>query len=46
MQMNRLPDGSLVDLPTKNIDTGAGLERNLPVLQGVESLYDLSLIHI
>jgi len=40
MQSNRLADGSLVDLPTKNIDTGAGLERNLTVSQGVESLYD------
>ncbi len=37
---NRLADGTLVDLPSKNIDTGAGLERNLPVLQGVESLFE------
>jgi len=44
MQSNRLADGSLVDLPTKNIDTGAGLERNLPVVQGVESLYDTDLV--
>ena len=43
MQSNRLADGSLVDLPTKNIDTGAGLERNLTVIQGVESLYDTDL---
>jgi alanyl-tRNA synthetase len=43
MQSNRLPDGSIVDLPTKNIDTGAGLERNLPVVQGVDSLYDTDL---
>ncbi|HEY7948842.1 MAG TPA: alanine--tRNA ligase, partial [Acidimicrobiales bacterium] len=40
MQFNRLADGTLVDLPTPNIDTGAGLERALPVLQGVESLFD------
>jgi alanyl-tRNA synthetase len=40
MQSNRLADGTLVDLPTKNIDTGAGLERNLTAIQGVESLYD------
>jgi alanyl-tRNA synthetase len=44
MQSNRLGDGTLVDLPTKNIDTGAGLERNLPVLQGVESLYDTDVV--
>jgi alanyl-tRNA synthetase len=43
MQSNRLADGSLIDLPTKNIDTGAGLERNLTVIQGVESLYDTDL---
>ena len=30
-----LPDGTLEDLPGKSIDTGAGLERNLPMLQGV-----------
>ncbi len=40
MQYNRRPDRSLIDLPHKNIDTGAGLERILPVLQGVDSLFD------
>ena len=40
MQYNRLADGTLDDLPGKSIDTGAGLERNLPVLQGVESLFE------
>jgi alanyl-tRNA synthetase len=40
MQHDRQSDGSLADLPYKSIDTGAGLERNLPVLQGVESLFD------
>ena len=40
MQFNRLADGTLLNLPTPNIDTGAGLERALPVLQGVESLFD------
>jgi alanyl-tRNA synthetase len=39
MQYERLPDGRLVDLPTRNIDTGAGLERLLPVLQGVDSMF-------
>jgi alanyl-tRNA synthetase len=40
MQYNRSADGTLHDLPRKNIDTGAGLERTLPVLQGVDSLFD------
>jgi alanyl-tRNA synthetase len=40
MQYNRLEDGSLCDLPMKCIDTGAGLERNLPMLQGVRSLFE------
>jgi alanyl-tRNA synthetase len=32
-------DGSLADLPTRNVDTGAGLERILAVLAGSPSLY-------
>jgi alanyl-tRNA synthetase len=44
MQFNRQADGQLLDLPTPNIDTGAGLERNLPVLQGVDSLYDTDVV--
>jgi len=44
MQYNRLPDGTTEDLPSPSIDTGAGLERVLPVLQGVSSPYDTDLI--
>jgi alanyl-tRNA synthetase len=40
MQYNRAADGSLTELPSKNIDTGAGLERILPILAGVESVFD------
>ena len=39
MQYNRSADGSLSDLPKTNIDTGAGLERIIPVLNGTDSIF-------
>jgi alanyl-tRNA synthetase len=44
MQYERSADGTLVDLPKKNIDTGAGLERILTLLQGVGSLFETDLL--
>jgi len=43
IQHNRLPDGSLEDLPEKHVDTGAGLERIVAVIQGKNSNYDTDL---
>jgi len=43
MQLLRQPDGSLIELPKKNIDTGAGMERILPLLEGKTSVFDTSL---
>jgi alanyl-tRNA synthetase len=38
-QFDKSSDGTLAELPKKNIDTGAGFERTLSVLNGVESVF-------
>ncbi len=40
MQYDRAADGTLVDLPAQNVDTGAGLERIAALLQDKESVFD------
>ena len=40
MQYEQHEDGSRTPLPKPSIDTGAGLERILAVLQGVDSVFD------
>ena len=44
MQFDRSDDGTLHLLPKPCIDTGAGLERILPVLQGKGSVYETDLL--
>jgi len=44
MQYERHADGSLTELPQRNIDTGFGLDRVLTQLQGVESIFDTDLV--
>ena len=44
MQSFRHHDGSLTDLPAKNVDTGAGFERWLMLLQGVRSVIDTDIM--
>jgi alanyl-tRNA synthetase len=42
-QYDRSADGTLTELPAKNIDTGAGFERMLAVVNGKASMYDTDL---
>src|SRR6185312_7751406 len=42
-QYNRAADGALTELPSKNIDTGAGFERMLAVANGLASMYETDL---
>ena len=43
IQYNRHPDGKLVPLSSKYVDTGAGLERIVAVMQDKKSNYDTDL---
>ncbi|MDE3043378.1 MAG: alanine--tRNA ligase [Acidobacteriota bacterium] len=43
MQYDKAPGGALSELPKKNIDTGAGFERVLSILNGVESVFATDL---
>jgi alanyl-tRNA synthetase len=44
MQYNRLSDGTLEDLPRRNIDTGAGLERLLAVMADQRSVFETDVL--
>jgi alanyl-tRNA synthetase len=44
MQDLRGADGGLTPLARKNIDTGAGMERNLAVINGIDSIFDTDVL--
>jgi alanyl-tRNA synthetase len=44
MLYDQKADGSLEELPRRNVDTGAGLERVLGVLQGVDSVFETDVL--
>ncbi len=44
MQYDQRPDGTRVPLPKPSIDTGAGLERLLMVVQGKTSIWDVDVL--
>jgi len=43
IQYNRLPDGTFEPLPDKHVDTGAGFERLVSLLQGTPTNYETDL---
>jgi alanyl-tRNA synthetase len=43
MQYDEQPDGELLPLPAPSIDTGAGFERVLAILQGVDSVWEIDV---
>ena len=43
MQYNKAEDGTVTELPKKNVDTGMGLERVAAVLEGVDDNYTSSV---
>ena len=44
MQYNQAPDGSRTALPRPSIDTGAGLERILTLIQGKDAVWETDLM--
>ncbi len=45
MQYNQAADGERSPLPKPSIDTGAGLERILALIQGVDSVWETDALH-
>jgi alanyl-tRNA synthetase len=43
MQFDQRADGTRVPLPKPSIDTGAGLERNLMITQGAQTIWDIDV---
>jgi alanyl-tRNA synthetase len=44
MQYNRSSDGTLVGLPKPSIDTGAGLERVMSLIEGTDTVFETDIL--
>jgi alanyl-tRNA synthetase len=44
LQYDKQADGRYLPLPRRNVDLGMGVERLLPILQGVQSIYETDLL--
>lgn len=44
MEFNRTSEGSLLTLPRKHIDTGAGLERLVSIISGSETVFETDVL--
>jgi len=44
MQFNRSPDGVMVPLPKPSIDTGAGLERVMSLIEGTDTVFETDIL--
>jgi alanyl-tRNA synthetase len=43
MQYNAQADGKMTHLPNKSVDTGAGLERVVSLIEGVDSVFEIDI---
>ncbi|VVT43099.1 Alanine--tRNA ligase [Chlamydia avium] len=46
MEFNRAADGSLLSLPNKHVDTGAGLERLVAIISGTDTIFEADVLHL
>ncbi|BAE80912.1 alanyl tRNA synthetase [Chlamydia felis Fe/C-56] len=46
MEFNRTADGSLLSLPSKHVDTGAGLERLVSIISGTNTVFEADVLRL
>ncbi|WP_348663223.1 alanine--tRNA ligase [Chlamydia vaughanii] len=46
MEFNRTAEGSLLSLPNKHVDTGAGLERLVSIISGTDTVFEADVLRL